>query len=81
MAKQINEIKTTGDLRNFLSQLLLDVKSGAIEPDKASKITKISSQINENFYAEIRVAKTYLESGAPLPDLGAIPINGPIPKK
>ena len=69
------KIRTTGELREFLANLLLGVRNGHVEPDAASRMTKIAAQINENFYAEIKVAKTRVEAGEQLAELGQIPIN------
>ena len=52
------KIKTTGELRDFLSDMLLGIKNGDLDPEKARNITKMAGQINESFYAEIKVAKT-----------------------
>jgi len=69
------KIKTTGELREFLSALLLDVKNGTLELDKASRITKLAGQINENFYAEIKVSKVLLEAGSAVNKFGELPIG------
>lgn len=71
----VKKIATTGSLRDFLAQTLIDVKNGDIELDKASRITKIAAQINENLYAEVRVAKIRLEMGDAITDLGSLPIG------
>jgi len=69
------KIKTTGELRDFLSTLMLDVKNGTLELDKANRITKLAGQINENFYAEIKVSKVLLEAGAAVNKFGELPIG------
>ena len=69
------KIATTGNLREFLAQMLIDVKNGDIDLDKAGRITKIAAQINENLYAEVKVAKIRVEMGDTTPDLGALPIG------
>lgn len=68
-------IKTTGELRDFLSDMLLGIKNGDLDPEKARNITKMAGQINESFYAEIKVAKTRAEAGEKLSDLGEMPIG------
>lgn len=70
------KINTTGELREFLATMLLGVKNGDLDGDKASKITKIAAQINESFYAEIKIAKVQLEAGKVANELGKLPING-----
>ncbi len=69
------KIKTTGELRDFLSDMLLGIKNGDLDPEKARNITKMAGQINESFYAEIKVAKTRAEAGEKLSDLGEMPIG------
>lgn len=69
------KIKTTGELRDFLVDMILGVKSGDIDLDKASRITKLAGQINESFYAEIKIAKVRAEAGAVMTDIGAMPIG------
>lgn len=69
------KIKTTGELRAFLSDMLIGIKNGDIEPDKARNITKMAGQINESFYAEIKVAKIRADAGEKLTGLGNMPIG------
>ncbi len=69
------KIKTTGQLRNFLADMMIGVKNGDLDLDKASRITKLAGQINENFYAEIKVAKVRAEAGEQMPVLGDMPIG------
>lgn len=69
------KIKTTGELRDFLASMMLGVKNGDLDLDKASRITKLAGQINENFYAEIKVAKIRAEAGVEMGNLGAMPVG------
>jgi hypothetical protein len=68
-------IKTTGQLREFLVQMMLGVKNRDIKPDEASRITKLAAQINESFYSEIKIAKVQLEAGKEAAALGSLPIG------
>ena len=68
-------IKTTGELREFLANMLIGIRDGQIEVDKAARMIKTAAQINESFYSEIKVAKVRLEAGQALTDLGRLPIN------
>lgn len=70
------KIKTTGELRDFLATMMIGVKNGDLDLDKARNITKLASQINESFYAEIKVAKVRAEAGAVMSGLGAMAIGG-----
>ncbi len=73
--KPANSIKTTGQLRDFLATMMLGVKNGDLSVDKASQIQKIAAQINENFYAEIKVAVVQRLSQQPVAKLGQLPLN------
>lgn len=68
-------IRTTGELRDFLAVMMVGVKNGDLDLDKASRITKLAGQINESFYAEIKVAKIRAESGEAMEKLGNMPVG------
>lgn len=69
------KIKTTGELRDFLANMMLGVKNGDLDLDKASRITKLAGQVNESFYAEIKVASIRTAAGEELAKLGEMPIG------
>ena len=69
------KIRTTGQLRDFLAGMMMGVKSGDLDLDKASRITKLAGQVNESFYAEIKVASIRAAAGEELAKLGAMPIG------
>ena len=69
------KIKNSAELREFLSSMMLGIKNGDIDADKARNITKMAGQINENFYVEIKVAQVRAEAGQKLFELGAMPIG------
>lgn len=50
-------------MRTFLADTLIGLKNGHMEPDIASRITKMAAQINESLYAEIKVARVIGEMG------------------
>jgi hypothetical protein len=70
-----NSIKTTGQLREFLTNMIVGVKDGHIDSDKARNITKMAAQINESFYSEIKIAKIQIEIGVQAANLGELAIN------
>jgi hypothetical protein len=72
MAKTITN---SGELREFLVNMLIGVKNGEVEADKARNIVKLAAQVNESFYSEIKIAKTRMEAGQSAHDLGLLPIN------
>jgi hypothetical protein len=72
MARSINN---TGQLREFLVNMLVGVKNGTVDDGKARSMVKLSAQVNESFYSEIKIAKVRMESGQQTHDLGKLPIN------
>lgn len=70
-----NSIRTAGHLRAFLCDAMVDVREGRLEVDKASVIQKIAAQVNENMYAEAKVAKMRADAGEALPGLGELPLR------
>ena len=70
-----NSISTAGNLRAFLCDAMVDVLEGRLEVDKASVIQKLAAQVNENMYAEAKVAKMRADAGEPLPALGELPLR------
>lgn len=55
--------------------MMLGVKNGDVSVDAASRLTKLAGQINESFYAEVKVARTRVEAGEQMSALGNLPIN------
>lgn len=68
-------MKTTGELRDFLATMMVGVKNGDLDIEKARNITKLAGQINESFYAEVKVAKVRAEAGEVMPKLGMMDIG------
>ena len=68
-------MKTTGELRDFLATMMVGVKNGDLDIEKARNITKLAGQINESFYAEVKVAKVRAEAGEVIPKLGMMDIG------
>ena len=68
-------ISTTGQLREFLSNMLIGVKDGKISTDQASRMVKIAQQITESFYSEVKVKQVHLQAGESIHALGALPVN------
>lgn len=69
------KIKNTGELREFLVDMLVGIKNGHLDLDKARNITKMAAQINESFYSEIKIAKVQMEAGQEAAKLGLLPIG------
>jgi hypothetical protein len=51
-------IRTSGDLRRFLAQTMLDVRSGAVSIDKADKIANLAKEVTSSLQSEVNAAKT-----------------------
>ena len=49
-----NEIKTTGHLRETLTDAMLAVKSGTMDLDSARVLVKLAAQVNESIYSEVK---------------------------
>ena len=69
-------LKTVGDLREFLGNIMLGVKDGSTKVDEARTIIKAAEKINENYYAEIKVAQLRVALGETPAALGKLEING-----
>lgn len=69
------KVNTTGQLRTFLAKAMIAVQNGDMDIDKASRITKIAGQINENMYAEIKVAKIRAEAGQEMGAFGSVELG------
>jgi len=65
-------MKTTGDLRTYLVGLLESVRSGGITPLQASQMVKIAEQINESFYAEVKVRQAARDADETVKPLGQL---------
>lgn len=50
------EILTTRDLRKFLAEVMVDVRTGTVEPVQAQAIAKLSAQINQSLALEINAS-------------------------
>jgi len=68
-------IKTAGELREFLINMMIGVKNGHQELESARAIVKIAGQINESLYAEIKAAKMHLDAGKEAASLGNLAIG------
>lgn len=69
------KLRTTGELREFLANMMLGVKNGDLPLNEASRITKLAAQVNESFYSEIKIARVRAEAGLQMIELGSLPIN------
>lgn len=69
------QILTTGDLRTFLANMLVNVENGNADLDAARAMVKIAAQINESFYSEIKASQVAIDAGRKAEHLGSLPIG------
>lgn len=55
--------------------MMVGVKNGDLDLDKASRITKLAGQVNESFYAEVKVAQVRAAAGEEMQKLGDMSIG------
>ena len=69
------KINTAGDLREFLCSSINSVANGTMDISKAREVTKLAGQVNESFYAEVKVARLQLDLEKEASELGMLPVN------
>lgn len=52
----MSALKTAGELRGFLAGILVGIKDGTIDANKANAIAKVSAQINQSLSVEVNTA-------------------------
>jgi hypothetical protein len=72
------EIKTTGDLRRMLVDLLDKVEHKEIDMNQARLMANIASQINNSFYAEAKIAIVHWQLEGNYHPIGDTPLEGAI---
>lgn len=58
------QLKTAGDLRGFLAEVLVGVREGTIDANKANAISKVAAQINQSLATEVTTRIRLKELGA-----------------
>lgn len=69
------QIKTAGDLRGFLADVMIGIRAGSIEADQASAISKIAAQINQSLAVEVNTALQLERMGKDRPVAGSMLIG------
>ena len=69
-SKPQTQIRSTGQVREFLMDMMVGVKNGHVDLDSASRITKLAAQITENLYAEVKVGKLHIDAGGSMALIG-----------
>jgi hypothetical protein len=68
-------IKTAGDLRGFLADIMVGVRDGRVESTAAAAISKIAAQINQSLAVEINTALQLEKMGKDRPIAGSMLIG------
>ena len=71
----MSKIKTTGDLREFLTEVMEEVRDAKLTVDRASSVIKAAAQINESFYSEIKTKALEKKLGNAVKDIGQLSIK------
>lgn len=59
------QIKTAGELRGFLAEVMVGIREGSVKPDQANAISKIAAQINQSIACEVNTALQLERMGKP----------------
>lgn len=70
------QLKTAGDLRGFLADVLVGIKSGSVDASQASSISKVAAQINASIATEVQARIHLKELGGDA--AGAMIIANPV---
>lgn len=68
-------IRTTGNLRSELAQLIEDVKAGSRSPEDANLIIKAAGRITDSLYSEAKIAQIAMTTGEQSTRLGQLHIG------
>ena len=69
------KISTTGQLREFLANMIMGVKDGDVKVDEARTMVKLAEKINESYYAELKVAQVALQLERKVAELGKLSVG------
>ena len=68
------QLKTTGDLRGFLAEVLVGIRDGNIDANQANSISKVAAQINQSLATEVQARMNLKDLGG---EAGAMMIAAP----
>lgn len=74
-------IKTTGELRAFLADTIEKVASGELGVDRAAQIQKLSGQLTESMYAEVKVSALRIQLGRHAGEFGEMSVASHAPEQ
>ncbi len=65
-------IKTAGDLRGFLADVLVGIRNGSVDTDEANAIAKVAAQINQSLAVEVNTTLQLQRMGKDQPVAGSM---------
>lgn len=68
-------IKTAGDLRGFLADVLVGIRSGSVDVEEANAISKVAAQITSSLAVEVNTALQLQKMGKDHPVAGTMLIR------
>ena len=71
----MSKIKTTGDLREFLTDVMEEVRGAKLSVERASTVIKAAAQVNESFYSEIKTKALERTMGNATKEIGQLSIK------
>ena len=72
--KTKQSIQTSGELREFLCNMIVGIKNGDLELNKATQITKMAEQITNSLYSEMKMQSLQIQAGEKYAKIGAMSI-------
>lgn len=67
-------IKTSGDFRGFLTDIMIGIRDGTVEADDANAIARVASQVNQSLAVEVKAAVELQRLGKDASPAGAMQI-------
>ena len=71
----MSTVKTAGELRSFLLELMSNVASGKTSYERASVAIKGAAQVNESIYAELKAKQLAKSLNEAQHKFGSLPIG------
>lgn len=69
------QIKTAGDMRGFLADVMIGIRAGSVDKDMAGAISKVAAQINNSLAVEVNAALRLEGMGKDRPVAGSMLIG------
>jgi hypothetical protein len=52
----VSKIKTAGELRGFLADILVSIRNGSVDVEEAKAVAQVAAQINNSLAVEVKAA-------------------------